>query len=179
MAIAPVTDPLVEHSVPPAGPCAVVIFGATGDLTKRKLIPAIYNLAKSRLLPEHFAVVGLANSEMNDEAFRREIGADLQTYLSETVEGDCWNWLSERLHFLGGDFKDPKLYERLRDLLVQVDNDHRAGGNYLFYLATNPTLFCDIVQQLGRAGLARQEQDRKSTRLNSSHIQKSRMPSSA
>ncbi|OFW41852.1 MAG: hypothetical protein A3J28_01390 [Acidobacteria bacterium RIFCSPLOWO2_12_FULL_60_22] len=150
-------DPPAEHSVPPAGPCVVVIFGATGDLTKRKLIPAIYYLAKSRLLPADFAVVGLANSEMNDEAFRQEIGENLQTYLPEAVEKDCWDWLSARLHFLGGEFKDPKLYERLRKLLAQVDSDHRTCGNYLFYLATNPILFCDVVQQLGMAGLARQE----------------------
>jgi len=157
MAIAEVTDPQAEHSVPPAGPCAIVIFGATGDLTKRKLIPAIYHLAKSRLLPEDFAVVGLANSEMSDEAFRQEIGENLQTHLPEPVEKECWDWLSARLHFIAGEFKDPKLYERLRALLAQVDSDHGTGGNYLFYLATNPTLFCHVVQQLGMAGLARQE----------------------
>ncbi len=158
MAIAEVADPAAEYAVTPAGPCAIVIFGATGDLTKRKLIPAIYYLAKRNLLPADFAVVGLANSEMNDEAFRREIGENLETHLPEPVEKDIWNWLSERLHFLGGDFKDPKLYERLREFLAQVDSHHRTRGNYLFYLATNPTLFCEVVQQLGIVGLTRQDQ---------------------
>ena len=87
-------------------PCVLVIFGAAGDLTKRKLIPALYNLKKSNLLPDDFAVIGVARAEMNDEEFRKRLRDDLHELAPEDVDPEPWNWLEERLYYLSGDFDD-------------------------------------------------------------------------
>src|SRR5882762_8938399 len=123
------------HSSPP---CVLVIFGAAGDLTKRKLIPALYNLKKSNLLPDNFAVVGVARAEMNDEEFRKRLGDDLHEFASGEVDQDTWRWLEERLYYLSGDFDDDQTYLRLKENLSKVDAERNTQGNYFFYLATAP-----------------------------------------
>jgi glucose-6-phosphate 1-dehydrogenase len=142
----------------PAGPCTIVIFGAAGDLTKRKLIPAIYNLAKAQLLPAEFAVVGLARSEMTSEAFREKIGGEIDQFATGgSVDRSLWDGLEKRLYYTPGEFADPAAYEKLRELLAQVDKKHGTNGNYLFYLATTPSFFAEIIRQLDACGLSHQE----------------------
>jgi glucose-6-phosphate 1-dehydrogenase len=141
----------------PADPCVMVIFGATGDLTKRKLIPALCNLARANLLSRDFAIVGVARREMDTDAFRRQLSADIEHFATAPVEAELWAWLLERIYYLRGDSQDAAAHGRLKDLLADVGRKHHAGGNYFFYLATSPTLFGEIVRQLGAVGLAREE----------------------
>src|SRR5215467_10099295 len=141
----------------PSGPCLMVIFGAAGDLTKRKLIPSLYNLAKAQLLPKEFAVVGFARNEMTTEVFREKLNEEINQYTTERVDPALWDWLVNRLYYLSGTFSDEAAYQQLRALLAKVDQEHGTQGNYLYYLATSPTFFAEIIKQLGNAGLAREE----------------------
>ncbi len=141
-------------------PAVMVIFGGAGDLTKRKLIPALYNLASQGLLPEGFAVVGISRREMSTAAFRERIGGDLQEFATGPVDPALWHWLEERLYYHRGAAADPETYAGLRKLLEQIDERHGTSGNYFYYLATAPSHFATVVQQLGRAGLAREEEGR-------------------
>src|SRR4029079_7543725 len=96
----------------PPGPCALVIFGASGDLTKRKLLPSLYHLAKSHLLPRDFAVVGTASTEYSSQAFRDKLRAELPEFLEGALEAPEWKQLEERLYYVPGNFDDPALYEK-------------------------------------------------------------------
>jgi glucose-6-phosphate 1-dehydrogenase len=138
----------------PAGPCVMVVFGAAGDLTKRKLAPALYNLAKEKLLSANFAVVGVSIDDLSEDVFRQQITQFLD---NEDHASDAWRWFNERLYYERGEFADDNAYERLAKRLVGIDAQFGTGGNYLFYLATAPKFFAEIVQQLGRKGLAREE----------------------
>jgi glucose-6-phosphate 1-dehydrogenase len=140
----------------PAGPCFLVIFGAAGDLTKRLLAPALCNLRREKLLPEEFAVVGIARSKQDDETFRRDLGTSLRESSNGKIVDSDWSWLTERMSYLQGDFDEPAVYQKLAALLTKTDDTHRTGGNYLFYLATPPQVFATIVRQLGEAGLTRE-----------------------
>jgi len=131
----------------------MIVFGASGDLTKRKLIPALYNLAKSQLLPEQFAVVGVARADMTAEAFRKKASQEIREFATAPVDSELWNWFVQRLYYLPGEFEDPQAYQRLKQLLAQVDKDLHTEGNYLHYLATAPGFFSVVVKQLGLAGL--------------------------
>ena len=144
------------HAAPP---CTIVIFGAAGDLTKRKLIPALYNLRESKLLPDNFAVIGLARAEMNDEEFRRRLSDDMREFATDTVDPKIWDWLEERLFYLSGDFNDEQTYQSLKELLNRTDTDQKTQGNFLFYLATAPEYFAPVVRRLGAAGLTSEEEN--------------------
>jgi glucose-6-phosphate 1-dehydrogenase len=139
---------------PQTGPCVMVIFGATGDLTSRKLFPALYNLAKSNLLSREFAIVGVGRSEYSVEQFRQIIGEKLQSFATSKVDNDLRDWLLKRVYFVTGEFSDPNLYTTLAAKLAEVDKNHNTHGNYFFYLATSPVFFGDIADHLGASGLA-------------------------
>jgi glucose-6-phosphate 1-dehydrogenase len=139
-----------------ANPCALVIFGASGDLTKRKLLPALYNLAVQNLLPEEFAVVGIARRPMSREEFRRKIEQDIAGFIKD-ADREVLRRLGARLHYVAGDGRDGETYRTLDETLAQADREHKTPRNRVFYLATAPDLFAPIVEQLGRAGLAREE----------------------
>lgn len=141
----------------PANPCIMVIFGASGDLTKRKLIPALYNLTRDNLLSKGFAVIGFARRPMTNDEFRERISRDIKEFATSPIEPDLWNWLIQRSYYISGDVQDPNAYNQLRDLLTELDKKHGTRGNYLYYLATSPDFFSPIVQQLGAHGLAREE----------------------
>ncbi len=136
------------------GPCVMVIFGATGDLTARKLFPALYNLAKINMLSREFAIVGVGRNDYSTEQFRQVMGEKLQSFATGTVEADLRDWMLQRVYYVGGDFKDPQLYTALTQTLAEVDKNHNTKGNYFFYLATSPVFFGDIVDRLGAADLA-------------------------
>ncbi len=144
----------------PASPCAIAIFGAAGDLTKRLLIPALYNLAKSGLLPEKFAIIGVAHTELSSDEFRDSMSRDIKEFATQEVDPQVWNWIKERLDYLQGDFEDPNTYQQLQKKLSEVDNQQGTSGNYLFYLATSPNFFLPIVQGLGKAELTTQKDER-------------------
>src|ERR1700730_5465430 len=143
----------LSHPARPGDPCAFVIFGASGDLTKRKLLPALFNLAKKQLLPKEFALVGCANQTFDDNEFRRQVREDLRDFASAPEACEFCDWLIERLYYLAGDFKDAQFYGRLKALLADVDKKHGTRENYFYYLATTPILFADVVKQLGESGL--------------------------
>src|SRR5260370_13269814 len=149
-----------ETTTHTAPPCVMVIFGAAGDLTKRKLIPALYNLEESKLLPENFAVIGVARAEMNDEEFRRRLGDEIREFATDDIDSQIWHRLEDRLFYLSGDFSDDQTYSRLQQLLSKTDNERHTQGNYLFYLATAPAYFAPIVKRLDAAGLTREEEDK-------------------
>jgi glucose-6-phosphate 1-dehydrogenase len=137
----------------PADPCTMVIFGAAGDLTRRKLIPALYNLATNQLLSREFAVVGVARGKMSEEDFRKRITDDIQQFATNHVDPDLWEWFLRRLHYVQGDFNDSTVFPRLKDALDKIDTDHSTHGNHLYYLATAADYFGPIVEHLASVGL--------------------------
>ena len=142
----------------PAGPCAMVIFGAGGDLTKRKLVPAIYNLAKGKLLPEQFAIIGASVEPFTTEDFRHQASEDIREYSTSGVDKESWDWFVNRLYYISGDFNDPELYKKLAGMLSQVEKEQGTQGNCLFYMATSPTFFATVPKHLGEAGLTKLEE---------------------
>jgi len=140
-----------------AGPSVFVLFGAGGDLTKRKLIPALFNLVHAKLLPDNFAILGVSVDDLSVDAFRDQVGQFLPTG-SDSAEHLAW--LRKRLFYHRGDFADDNTFTALRDRLAAIDTEWQTAGNYLFYLATAPKFFAPIVQQLGKAGLSKQEPDK-------------------
>ncbi len=142
----------------PAGPCAMVIFGASGDLTKRLLLPSLLHLAKKNLLPKEFALVGLAIDTCTQDVFRSRLREELVEFAG-AAGADCrfCDWLIERTYYICGDFRSPESYQQLKTTLAEADEKHGTQGNYFYYLATAPTLFGSVVKQLGDAGLATQK----------------------
>jgi len=132
----------------------MVLFGGAGDLTKRKLVPALFNLVKANLLPKDFAVLGFSVDELGLEQFRDQVTGFLPPSDRQTV---AWEWFTERLHYARGDFADSDAFNTLSNRLGELDVSYHTQGNYLFYLATASKFFAPIVQQLGRLGLSRQE----------------------
>src|SRR5215471_20049594 len=143
----------------PAPPCTVVIFGSAGDLTKRKLLPSLYNLKAAGLLPREFAIVGVARREKTHEQFREEQTRDIREFATDPVDDTLWGELRDAIYFQSGDLSDPATYTQLADLLAQIAKRHGTGGDVLFYLAVPPNLFGEVARRLGEAGLLRQEGD--------------------
>ncbi len=153
------TESQVEQDHP-AAPCVMVIFGATGDLTRRKLIPALYNLASRKLLSTDFAIIGCAFNSLTTEQFREQLTEGMNEFATEPVDTQLWKWFLERIYFVSGDFQTSATYEQLRDLLTQINEKLTAAGNYFYYLATAPAFFGEIVRQLGQVGLTGEENGR-------------------
>jgi glucose-6-phosphate 1-dehydrogenase len=149
------TPPQTQQRTPgrPADPCIMVIFGAAGDLTRRKLIPALYNLAKAQLLSREFAIVGVSHNKMSDDEFRKKLGEDIHQYAGNEVDPDIWEWFGRRLYYVTSEFDDKNLYAQLKSKLEKLDKDHSTHQNYFFYMATAPRFFGQIVEDLAGAGL--------------------------
>ena len=139
-----------------ADPCAVILFGASGDLAKRKVIPAMYDLAQYKSLGERYAIIGFARTPMTDDSFRAMTGEAAKT-ISEVgpIEPAKWDEFAANLHYSPGDYADLNSFAQLAKRLAEIDAEKKLGGNRLFYLSTPPEVYPDIVEQLGRAGLAR------------------------
>ncbi len=137
-------------------PCAVVIFGASGDLTRRKLVPALHSLSCEGLLDEHTQVVGVARSAMSAEEFGYHLFDGVQEYarLDPTVCA-LWPQFSTRVHYVPGEYDDPATYRALGETLAEMDATRGTSGNRLFYLAVPPGVYPEVVTQLGAAGLNR------------------------
>ena len=141
-----------------ADPCVMVIFGATGDLTKRKLFPALYNLAKGGFLPEHFAIVGVGRQEMESEDFRNHIIADLKEFAGESPDDKLIKWFCERTYYTGGDFDDDKkLFGDIKAMLEKVCAEHEIPANFFYYMAIPPDLFANVAKKIVRNGLGKDE----------------------
>jgi len=144
-----------------APPCTLVIFGATGDLTKRLVMPAIYNLVRAGLLSRNFAIVGLGRGEQSDREFSDYLGKEVRGFMQGREMGgvpipfdeEAWGFLSNRISFIGGDLNDAEIYRQLGAHLEKVDAEHGTQGNVVFYLAVAASMFGPIVDQLGAAGL--------------------------
>lgn len=137
----------------------MIIFGASGDLTKRKLLPSLYNLAKNELLPEKFAVVGVARQEMSEGDFHAKIEQDIHEFATEEVKPEVWNWLDERISYISGDFGDDATFQNLEAKLKEVCAARNIPENFFYYMATAPEFFAPIVAQLDERGLARESQE--------------------
>ncbi len=135
------------------GPCTMVIFGASGDLTKRLLMPALYNLECDGLLPRQFALVGTARDEITTEAFRAQMTGHIKTFNTRsTFDPEVWQRLCQRMYYTPGSFDDAAAFARLREMVGRLDSEHGTGGNVLFYFATPPSCFGLISGNLDRAG---------------------------
>lgn len=154
-----------EEQGRPGDPCAMVIFGVTGDLTKRKLIPALYNLAKKKLLPMEFALVGVAIDDIPRDKFLTQLRKDLQEFGAAPEQCSFCDWLLERTEYISGDFRDAGTYRKLKQLLDDLEQKHSTHGNIFYYLATIPSMFGEVIKQLGEGGLAQQEEGRNWVRV--------------
>jgi glucose-6-phosphate 1-dehydrogenase len=140
----------------PAGPCAMTIFGAAGDLTKRKLVPALYHLETSGLLPKKFGLVAFGRGDISAEAFRAQLDGEVPGFLGKEFRRDTWESLVGRFHYVRGDFSDQASYTRVAEQLAEIDKTEKTAGNYLHYLATPPSFFLEIAQRLNTAGLTKE-----------------------
>jgi glucose-6-phosphate 1-dehydrogenase len=138
-------------------PCSFVIFGATGDLTHRLVLPALYNLAASDLLPEKFCVVGIARKGMSSDEMRDSLMKGLRQYKTRPVEDAIAKKLLECVTCIEADPKDPDSFDSMRERLEKLEANRSTGGNRLFYLATPPVAFAPIAKQLGRAGMLKED----------------------
>ncbi|MEZ4532830.1 MAG: glucose-6-phosphate dehydrogenase [Thermomicrobiales bacterium] len=132
-----------------ATPCAMIIFGVSGDLTSRKLMPALYDLAMNSRLSEGFAIVGVSRRQWTDEQFRDEMRAAVEKHSQLPVTDDRWNSFAKGLFYVGGNFDEQAMYDRLRVRLEELDHERRTDGNRLFYLATPPSFYITIIRSLG------------------------------
>jgi glucose-6-phosphate 1-dehydrogenase len=151
--VAAETNPLLEGLTARRSPdpCVLVIFGASGDLTQRKLMPALYSLAFRRLLPEHFAVVGVSRTEMTTEEFREQMRQAVEEHSRDEFRTDVWETLAEGLHYVSASFAEPDGPEPLVAALNELDEIRGTRGNRVYYLAVPPGAFDDIVTAIGRS----------------------------
>ena len=141
-----------------ADPCILVIFGASGDLTKRLLMPALFNLACDRLLPGRFAIVGIAMDELDTDSFRARMTDTIQKFSTRKhFDADLWSEFTERLYYTPGNFSDPAAYARLSEIVARLDAEYHTAGNIIFYMATPPSIFGMISEHIDGAGFKERE----------------------
>ena len=142
------------------GPCGVVIFGVTGDLARKKVMPAIYDLANRGLLPASFALVGFARRDWTDEDFGKLVSESVREHARTPYRQEVWDRLAEGIRFVQGTFDDEKSFERLAETLQKLDAERGIGGNHAFYLSIPPKAFQQVCEQLQESGLARPQEGR-------------------
>ena len=133
-------------------PCGLVIFGASGDLTHRKLLPALFGLFRRNLLPYEFFILGCARTPITDKAFQQKVRDSIAERLGHTITSNLDDF-TRRCAYHTGDYQDPGTYASLSERLKQLDKEHSTGGNHIFYFATPPGLYCPIAGHLSSAGL--------------------------
>ncbi len=135
-------------------PCAIVIFGASGDLSKRKLLPSLYRLFYERRIPPNFAVIGSSRTPMSDEQFRDRMKESVSKFLEDApFDADVWTSFAQLLFYVPGDLNDPASYDDLGNKLDEVEKSHQTGGNVLFYLSTQPSHYAEAILELGKHNL--------------------------
>jgi glucose-6-phosphate 1-dehydrogenase len=146
---------LLGRQVPPA---TLVIFGAGGDLTKRLVVPALYNLVQARKLPDEFAIIGVDHNDGTTEQWRQSLTEMMQAFTRAAgIDAQAWSWLTRRMHYMPGDFTQPETFSRLEKLLVK-QREQNKPANVLFDLAVADRFFGPVIEALGRAGLTRQSE---------------------
>jgi len=139
-------------------PCTIVIFGASGDLTARKLIPAFYHLYREKQLPSPFRIIGFARREKNDDAWRQELRAALEQFSrTRPIDEAVWAEFATNLSYCQGDISDPAAYKKLADRLASFNHD-KLRRNLLYYLAISPSQFGEVVEHLHQMGPLRKEE---------------------
>jgi glucose-6-phosphate 1-dehydrogenase len=150
----PLRDPRDRRIPRVAGPCVLVMFGVTGDLARKKLMPAIYDLANRGLLPPGFSFVGFARRDWADEDFAQVTYRAVKEYARTPFRDAVWEQLSEGVRFVSGSFSDDAAFDELANCVRTLDAERGTGGNYAFYLSIPPGQFPTVVQQLKRSGLS-------------------------
>jgi glucose-6-phosphate 1-dehydrogenase len=164
---AQVVESLPRRQATPADPCAMVIFGASGDLTKRLVVPALYNLSRTKVLPEKFALIGVARTEETVEGWRAHLYDMLKSFVGNAatdfdidhIDEAAWKRLADSMSYIQGDITKPEVYEKLRRALDEAGKAHGTQGNAIFYLAVADRIFGAVVKQLGKAKLTDQNED--------------------
>src|SRR6185312_3976686 len=159
--------PPPRREVPPADPCAMVVFGASGDMAKRLLIPALYNLSRTKVLPEKFALIGVDLSPGTAESWRDHLYKMLKTFVGNTtaeftidrIDEAVWNRLAEKMFYIQGDLTKPELYEKIRGALSDAERVHGTEANAIFYLAVADRFFGIAAEHLGKSKLTDQNED--------------------
>ncbi len=152
----------VPGTSPSAGPCTIVIFGASGDLTRRKLIPALFEIASQKSSAPRFAVLGFARTATSDGVFRetaaeaaRKNGASGPGSATSSTDQETLRTFAQSFAYVAGEYDDPAAYQKLAQRLTEIDREHQLGGNRLYYLATPPAIYPQVIRQIHEAGLAR------------------------
>jgi glucose-6-phosphate 1-dehydrogenase len=155
-----------QSSITPADPCTIVIFGASGDLSRRKLIPALYSLAAQNCLARRFAIIGFARTPITDEAFQKSAVDSVKQFADHGTANDiqCQEF-AQSLAYVSGDYDHPEAFEKLKRRLEELDRANKLEGNRLFYLATPPDIYPSIIEQLHEAGLAKNSNGKSWVRI--------------
>ena len=153
----PLRDPRDRRLPRIAGPCGLVIFGVTGDLAKRKLMPAVYDLANRGLLPPGFALTGFARRDWATQDFAEVVHDAVKANARTEFRESTWNQLAEGIRFVQGEFSDDDAFDRLATTVAELDKERGTGGNHAFYLSVPPNAFPLVCRQLARSGLSQQE----------------------
>ncbi len=153
----PLRDPLDRRLPRIAPPCGLVLFGVTGDLSRKKVMPAIYDLANRGLLPPGFSLTGFARRDWADQDFAQVVHDSVEEHARTPFREEVWDQLAEGFRFVSGDFSDDAAFERLRATIEELDETRGTGGNHAFYLAIPPGAFGDVVGQLREHGLTESE----------------------
>ncbi|MEP7088691.1 MAG: glucose-6-phosphate dehydrogenase, partial [Nocardioidaceae bacterium] len=150
----PLRDPQDRRLPRIAGPCGMVIFGVTGDLSRKKVMPAIYDLASRGLLPPGFSLVGYARRDWVDEDFAQVVHDSVKQYARTEFREEVWQQLAQGFRFVQGDFSDDVAFDNLRQTIEDLDRVRGTNGNHAFYLSIPPKFFPDVIGQLKEHGLA-------------------------
>ena len=155
--VAIVDAPAKRSSRTAADPCTIVIFGASGDLSRRKLIPALYSLAAQNCLARRFAIIGFARTSMTDDEFQKSAVDSIKKFAEPGTNNDeiqCKEF-AQALAYVSGEYQEPEAFKKLKQRLEELDRAHKLNGNRLFYLATPPDIYPLIIEQLHKSGLAK------------------------
>ncbi|MDQ1541693.1 MAG: glucose-6-phosphate 1-dehydrogenase, partial [Actinomycetota bacterium] len=155
----PLRDPRDRRLPRVAGPCGLVLFGVTGDLSRKKLMPAIYDLAKSGQLTPGVALDGFARRDWADEDFAQVVHDAVKQYARTPFREEVWDQLADGFRFVPGEFDDDEAFDRLAHTIADLDRVRGTGGNHAFYLSIPPKLFPNVVAQLKRSGLSARNGD--------------------
>ena len=171
--IAPITEPAATlPDLEQPDPCVIVLFGAGGDLTKRLVVPALYNLSRTSKLPENFALIGVDLAPGDTATWHKNLRDMLQSFVGRAtaelsigeIDEKAWDWLASRMTYMQGDLTKPDLYAEIETALADAEKQHGTEGNAIFYLAIADRFFGTVVEHLGQAGLANQSEDGDGTR---------------
>jgi glucose-6-phosphate 1-dehydrogenase len=150
----PLRDPRDLRLPRIAGPCGLVIFGVTGDLARKKLLPAVYDLANRGLLPPGFALTGFARRDWDDATFAQVVREAVEEHARTPFREETWRQLAEGIRFVQGEFGDVEAFDRLRETVEELDRDRGTNGNHAFYLSIPPSAFPAVCEQLANSGLS-------------------------